>query len=120
MGEWENPNPIMLSERAAQRSAAQSRAEHRAACIGPKANVPEVPLLHVQCVPGSVLWAGSARQDSLWPAAIAQDQGISLTGVFRDGLFTSKWKAPFRSPEKLALSSIREAIARNDKLKMMI
>lgn len=34
MDEWENPNPIMLSERAAQRSAAQSRApsssSHRA------------------------------------------------------------------------------------------
>lgn len=26
MDEWENPNPIMLSERAAQRSAAQTRA----------------------------------------------------------------------------------------------
>lgn len=34
MDEWENPNPIMLSERAAQRSAAQTRApsssSHRA------------------------------------------------------------------------------------------
>lgn len=102
-------------------SAAQRRPEHRAARIGPKANVPEVPLLHVQCVPGSVLWAGSARQDSLRPAAIAQDQGLGLTGALRDGRFAiSKWKAPFRSPEKPELLSIREAIARNDKHKMMM
>lgn len=117
MDEWENPNPIILSERAAQRSAAQSRApssSHR-----PKANVPEVPLLHVQCVPGSVMWAGSARQDSLQRAAIAQDQGLSLTNIFRDGLFTiCTWKGPVRSPKKPELLSIWEAIARNEKHKM--
>lgn len=78
-------------------------------------------MLHVQCVPGSVLWAGSARQDSLRPAAIAQDQGLGLTGVLWDGLFTiSKWKAPFRSPEKPELLSIPEAIARNDKHEMVM
>jgi hypothetical protein len=54
MDEWENPNPIMLSKRAAQRGAE----EHQAAHIGPKANVPEVPLLHVQSVPGPVVGRG--------------------------------------------------------------
>lgn len=63
MDEWENPNPIMLSERVAQRSAEE---QHRAAHIGPKANVPEVPLaaLSSKYLPG-IVWAGSARQDSL-------------------------------------------------------
>jgi hypothetical protein len=70
MDEWENPNPIiMLSKRAAQRSAE----EHQAAHIGPKlvrrryldTTLAASYLVHIQQVPGSDVWAGSARQDSL-------------------------------------------------------
>lgn len=61
MDEWENPNPIMLSERVAQRSAEEHQAAHRAKsqCAG------GTPCCTVQQVPARIVWAGSARQDTL-------------------------------------------------------
>lgn len=83
MDEWENPNPIMLSERAAQRSAAQTRApsssSHRAKsqCAGGTLAACTVCTWF-----RSVLWAGSARRDSVRPGVMARNGGLRLTGVF--------------------------------------
>lgn len=76
MDEWENPNPITLSERAAQRSAAQSRApssSHRAKsqCAGGTL----AALYSMYLVP--FCGRGSARRDSLRPAALAQESRSS-------------------------------------------